>query len=298
MNPLATVCSGHGVWLTPVPTRTLAQVRHAEDFVGLLSAFGETQALQEGGPDGATDALWLQQLCTKQALALLPWGRSPPHDLIRIVDALARQVICATRAEVCAPSAAADRPVDSVKDFVSAGAAGQLARISLPTQLRRRQWVLARVAHVLRQPPATRTCHALWSAASARRLALMRAWPDGALSWVCPEAAELSRREDALGPTCIVPVIGPASPATWALTPGHSQNMRSASRSFVHICIYFVLRQLRHQRDRQGILLRPVGRPPQRVVAAHAGLSWPGSAGLVDSTHSPSRSSSCFQNFL
>lgn len=198
MSPLATVCSGHGVWLTPVPTRTLARVRHAEDFACLLGAVGETRARPEDGPDGAADALWLQQICTKQTLAHLPWGRSQPHELIRIVDAVAREVTCAAVTDGFTPPAAADHPGEAVKDFVSADAAGQLARISLPTRLRRRQWVLARVAHVLRLPPATRTFNASWSAASVRRLALMRAWPDGALSWVCPEAAELARREDAL----------------------------------------------------------------------------------------------------
>ena len=37
---------------------------------------------------------------------------------------------------------------------------------------------------------------------------------------------------------------------------------------------------------------------PQRVDAAHAGLSRPSSAGLADSTHSPIRSSRCSLNFL
>ena len=198
MNPLATVCSVHGVWLTPVPIRALTRVRHAEDFGSLLSPVGATQALADDGPNDASDALWLQIFCTKQTLAHLPWGRSRPHELIRIVDALAREVICAAKTDGFASMAAADRPVESAKDFVFADVAGQLARMSLPTRLRCRQQVLARVAHVLRRQPVARTFHASWSVASVHRLALVRDWPDGALSWVCPEAAELARREDAL----------------------------------------------------------------------------------------------------
>ena len=199
MDPLATVCSGHGVWLTPVRTGALARVRHAEGLHSLVvSTVSATQAPPEDGPDGAADALWLQFFCTQQTLAQLPWGRSRPHDLIRIVDAVAREVICATETDGCAPSAAANHAVGSVKDFKFADAAGQLARMSLPTRLQRRQWVLARVAHVLRRLPAARSIHAAWSVAAVHRLALMRDWSDGALSWVCPKAAELARRGDAL----------------------------------------------------------------------------------------------------
>ena len=132
-----------------------------------------------------------------QTIAHLPWGRSQPHELIRIVDALAREVICAAKSDDYAPTAAAD-PFVSLKEFVFADTAGQLARMSLPTRLRRRQQILARVAHVLRRQPVARTFYASWSVASVHRLALMRAWPDGVLSWVCPKAAELARREEAL----------------------------------------------------------------------------------------------------
>lgn len=197
MNPLATACSVHGSWLTPVATRTLARVRHAEDFGSLLCPSAATQTFADDGPDSAAEALWLQHLGTKLRPAQFHWGRCRPHHLIRIVDALAREVICAAKADGWAPAAAAD-PVASVKDFVFADAAGQLARMSLPTRLRCRQQVLARVAHVLRRPPAARTFHASWSAASVRRLASMCDWPDGALSWVCPKAAELARRQGAL----------------------------------------------------------------------------------------------------
>jgi len=118
--------------------------------------------------------------------------------LIRIVDALAREVISVANTDGYAPAAAANHPVESVKNFEFSDAGSQLARISLPTRLRRRQWVLAKVAHVLRQPPAKHTFCASWSVASVHRLALMRDWPDGALSWVCPRAAERARLGDAL----------------------------------------------------------------------------------------------------
>ena len=123
MNPLATVCSVHGVWLTPVATRTLARVRHAGDFGSLLSPVAATQALTDDGPDGEADALWLQHLCAKQTIAHLPWGRSQPPELIRIVDALAREVICAAKTDDCAHTTAGV-PHEAVKDFVFADTAG------------------------------------------------------------------------------------------------------------------------------------------------------------------------------
>ena len=46
---------------------------------------------------------------------------------------------------------------------------------------------------------AARTSPAiLQRVASVHRLALMRDWPDGALSWVCPSAAEQAQQDDAL----------------------------------------------------------------------------------------------------
>ncbi len=198
MNPLVTVCSVHGVWLTPMTTRALTRVRHAGDFGSLLSPVAATQALPDDGPDAAADALWLQHLGTRQTLVSLPWGRTPPRALIRIVDAVGREVICEADSRGNAHRPAAGHRDGLVKDFAFAGAAGKPARISLPTRLRCRQRVLARVAHVLRRSPDARTFHASWSVASVHRLALIRDWPDGALSWVCPKAAELARRRDAL----------------------------------------------------------------------------------------------------
>ena len=198
MTPLATVCTIHGTWLTPVATRMLARVRHVEDFGDVVQHVASAQALLDCEPICAGDALWLQELCSARANVRLPWGRTRPNDLTRIVDRVARAVISASNCDdsACAPSATC-RPL-AVKDFALELSAGQRAVISLPTRLRQRQWVLARVAHVLRWAPEARTLHSSWSSASVKRLASMYGWPKGALAWVCPRAAELVRRQDEL----------------------------------------------------------------------------------------------------
>ena len=108
-------------------------------------------------PAGAIDVLWLQDLCTARTHVQLPWGKSRPHDLIRLVDALAREVICASSVDDRTLRPSADHRELFAKDFAFETAAGQRVVMSLPTRLRRRQWVLARVAHVLRRPPEART---------------------------------------------------------------------------------------------------------------------------------------------
>lgn len=57
---------------------------------------------------------------------------------------------------------------------------------------------MGRVAHVLRWPAKERAGFSSWSAASIKRLASMRDWPQGALAWACPPAAELVRQQDTL----------------------------------------------------------------------------------------------------
>lgn len=198
MTPLATVCSIHGTWLTPVATRTLASVRHAGDFGGVVRHLKAAQALLDREPPCADDALWLQDLCSARTDVALPWGRTRPHDLIRIVDGVARTLIPALNSDDSACRPSANRRALAVKDFALEPTAGQRAVTSLPTRLRQRQWVLARVAHVLRWAPEARTFHSSWSSASVERLASMRGWPKGALAWVCPRAAELVRRQDEL----------------------------------------------------------------------------------------------------
>lgn len=198
MNSLATVCSIHGTWLTPVATRALAGVRHAGDFASVMRHVAATQAVLDDVPAYASDALWLQDLCTTRTDVHLPWGRTRPHDLIRIVGAVAGVVMSAADSHGSAAGSPVDRRPWSVKDFAFETAAGQRAAISLPTRLRQRQWVLGRVAHVLRRAPEARTFHSSWQPSSTKQLASMRDWPEGTLAWICPTAGELIRRRDEL----------------------------------------------------------------------------------------------------
>lgn len=198
MSPLAVVCSVHGSWLTPVATRTQAGVRHAVDFGGVVQQVAAAQAPLDNQPACAGDAHWLQGLCTARTAVRLPWGRTRPHDLIRIVDAVAREVVAASHSgadPVCPP---ADRRQGSVKSFAFELGDTERVGVSLPTQLRQRQRVMARAAHVLRWPSEERAHFSSWSAASIKRLASMRDWPDGALAWICLPAAELVRQQDSL----------------------------------------------------------------------------------------------------
>ena len=45
MNPLVTVCSVSGVWLTPVATRALAGIRHAGDIGGVIQQLAVARQL-------------------------------------------------------------------------------------------------------------------------------------------------------------------------------------------------------------------------------------------------------------
>ena len=198
MNPLAVVCSVHGTWLTPVATRTLAGVRHAADFGGIVQQVTAAQAQLDNKPACAGDARWLQGLCTAGTAVRLPWGRARPHDLIRIVDAVAREVIAASDSGTGPFGVPADRREGSIKSFAFELGNAERVGVSLPTQLRQRQWVMAGVAHVLRWPSEERAHFSSWSAASIRRMASTRNWPDRALAWICPPAAELVRQQDSL----------------------------------------------------------------------------------------------------
>lgn len=198
MNPLAVVCSVHGSWLTPVATRTQAGVRHAADFGGIVQQVAAAQAQLDNEPAYAGDARWLQGLCTARTAVRLPWGRTWPHDLIRIVDAVAREVIAASDAGTGPLGRPADRRQGSIKSFAFELDNAERVGVSLPTQLRQRQSVMARVAHVLRWPSEERAHFSSWSAASIKRLASMPNWPEGALAWICPPAAELVRQQDSL----------------------------------------------------------------------------------------------------
>lgn len=198
MSPLAVVCSVHGSWLTPVATRTQAGVRHAADFGGIVQQVAAAQAQLDDEPACAGDARWLQGLCIARTAVRLPWGRTRPHHLIRIVDAVAREVIAASDSGTGTLGLPADRRQGPIKSFALELGNGERVGVSLPTQLRQRQWVMARVAHVLRWPSEERAHFSSWSAASIKRLVSMRRWPDGTLAWICPPAAELVRQQDSL----------------------------------------------------------------------------------------------------
>lgn len=198
MSPFATVCNIHGTWLTPVATRRLAGVRHAGSLVDVLQPIAGAPTQLDKDPVCAGDTLWLQDLCSARTDLSLPWGRTKPSDLIRIANAVAHEVISAPNFDERACGQSADRRALAVKDFAFESTAGQRAVTSLPTRLRQRQWILARVAHVLRLAPEARTAQSSWSSASVKRLASMHGWPKGALEWVCPRAAELVRRQDEL----------------------------------------------------------------------------------------------------
>ena len=198
MNPLAVVCSGHGTWLTPVAIRTMAGVRYAADFGGIVQHVAAANAQRDNEPTCASDAQWLQGLCNARTAVRLPWGRTLPHDLIRIVDPVVREVIAASHSGTDPLRAPADRQPGFIKTLALGLGNAEGVGVSLPTQLRQRQWVIARAAHVLRWPPEERAHLPSWSAATIKRLASIRNWPDGALAWICPPAAELVRHQDAL----------------------------------------------------------------------------------------------------
>lgn len=198
MSPLATVCSNHTIWLTPVATRTLACVRHAADFGGIVQHVAAAQGQLANECACAGDAQWLQRRCTARTAARVPWGSARLQDLIRIVDAVVHEVISASDSDTGLLGLPADRRQGSSMSFALDLGNAERVGLSLPTKLRQRQWVLARVAHVLRWRSEERARCASWSAASVQRLASLRSWPVGALAWICPPGAKLVQQQDAL----------------------------------------------------------------------------------------------------
>ena len=169
MSPLAAVCNIHGTWLTPVATRTLAGIRHAGDFGGVVQQLAVAPQ-RDDEPACVSDALWLQDRCTARTAAHAPWGRIRPQDLIRIVDAVAREVIAASDSAADPLNLPADRRQESNRCFAFEMGNSERVGVSLPTQLQHRQWLMARVGHVLRRPSDERACFSSWSRASIKRL--------------------------------------------------------------------------------------------------------------------------------
>ncbi|CAN7768089.1 hypothetical protein LJR039_007402 [Pseudorhodoferax sp. LjRoot39] len=114
------------------------------------------------------------------------------------MDAVVHEVIAASDSGTGTLGLPADRRQGASKSFALDLGNAERVGMSLPTQLRQRQWVLARVAHVLQWSSEERARCASWSAVSVQRLASTRNWPVGALAWVCPRAAELVQQQDAL----------------------------------------------------------------------------------------------------
>ena len=198
MNPLATTCGIHGIWLTPVATRALADIRHAGDIGSVIQQLAKARRFDDEYAGCANDALWLHRLYTTLTVASPLWGRARPHSLIPIVNAVACEVIAASEADAGLAALATDRLHRLVKDFaIDLDNLGRVG-MSLPTQLRQRQWVLAMTAHVLRWPPEERAYFSSWSVASIKQFASMGSWTNGALAWICPPAAELVRQQDML----------------------------------------------------------------------------------------------------
>ena len=84
----------------------------------------------------ASDSLWLQAPSTAPIAAFLPWGRTRPASLIRIVDTVAREVIAASDSGTGPLGLTADQLQRSVKNF--AIALGSVERVGIDGKLDRR----------------------------------------------------------------------------------------------------------------------------------------------------------------
>ena len=160
MHPLVTACEQHRVWLTPVSTRALRAVRHVRGVVDLVAC--SSCAVGEPLHDGQVfidDALWLQQLYIAPATSVPIWSGMPSRLLNRIIDALARLMMSdsagswarerMTWTTDCAPVQHGDW---SAQGFTVNDRRSSSSQFILPTCLRRRQWVLGLVGHLLRRP--------------------------------------------------------------------------------------------------------------------------------------------------
>ena len=63
MSLLATMCNIRGTWLTPVAMRAPAGIHHAGDLDRLVEQLAVAQR-PDGEPAAASDAMWLQDLCS------------------------------------------------------------------------------------------------------------------------------------------------------------------------------------------------------------------------------------------
>ena len=112
----------------------------------LVQQVAAAQAQLADEPACPVDAQWLQGLCTARTAVRMPWGWTRRQDLIRIVDALAHEVTAASDSGTGPVGLPADRRQGSCKSSALDLGNAERVGVSLPTQLRPRQWVLARVA--------------------------------------------------------------------------------------------------------------------------------------------------------
>ena len=199
MHPLATVCPGHGVWLTPVATCTLRRIRHAGDFGRFFARPDEApESLQEMPADLVEDALWLQKRCQQRRTIRAPWGSASPVQFSGIAATLAHLMMSAdVRLELSTPRRFGCDG-EPVKIFAIEGS-GRRSHWTLPARLRHRQLLLGEVGELMRRGPKAM---ASLPDSSVKQLenGWTTSWPAAALQWICPQAADVMRREHELQP--------------------------------------------------------------------------------------------------
>jgi hypothetical protein len=199
MHPLAVVCGAHGIWLTAVATRRLMRVRHT---MGLADLVDREHTTDESAPPdiGVDDAKWVQRLCLARGSFNAPWGQTKPLQAAVMVDALAALLLASSADHPDLFDLPTDQDQWRFKSFSLVEDGRQRRTLSLPALLRPRQQVLGMVGHVLRHPPGTRIWPRSWPRSVIRKLVgwAHSPWPPGALAWICPQAAELARKEGEL----------------------------------------------------------------------------------------------------
>jgi hypothetical protein len=207
---------------------------------------GATELAEE--PACASDAPCGCRIYAPRGQLACPWGRTRRSDLIRIVDAVAREVIAASGSGSAPLGYQADRQAEpSIKSFAFewATVSGLACRCQHSYGNASGSWPEWPTCCDGR-PRRTGQFHSgpLHRSSGWHRCA---DWPDGALAWICPPAAELVRRQDSLRREFSISpryfkacsallAIRSVDPGSWpgcdAPTGRHSQNIRSKSQLF------------------------------------------------------------------
>jgi len=129
----------------------------------------------------------------------LPWGSVEPHELRDIIDAIAVAMIShAAARDDEMPAPPGDLDLTSFKGFTLHGGGAHPLQLNLAVRLCHRQWILGAAAHVLRHAPCERSWGRTWPASMTQRLvsdARRTDWSAAATEWICPQAAEILRKE-------------------------------------------------------------------------------------------------------